>query len=182
MKLNLGCGTALGAREEGWINADVRSLPGVDLVCDARALPLEKDSVELILAQDLIEHIPMLDVLSTLKEWHRVLMPGGELQIRTPDFYKLARAAITRRLPPNEFFHLFFGDQSPEAGGYEAGGHKSGFSKEQWKQTLAEVGFDAIEVYDDEHEYNLYVKAKAKKEVADGKEDQEVQEQAVGVE
>ncbi len=171
MKLNLGCGND---HREGFVSADIRALPGVEIVCDARSLPLHDGSVEHLMANDLIEHIPMTEVGATLREWNRVLEPGGILELRTPSFYKIFRAALMRRLTPEKVFELIFGDQSPEWGGWEWGGHKSGKSAEQWHHDLAASGFDHIEIMEDEHEYNFHIQAVKSAKEADSGQDQEV--------
>ena len=157
MRLNLGSGTDV---REGFTNVDIRQLDGIDVVADARKLPFGDNEAELILGQDLIEHVPYLEVEDTLKEWFRVLSPNGVIELRTPDFSKIMRAFISRRLPEDEGFRLFFGDQSPEAGGYEAGGHKSGKSMLQWLETMKRLGFDNVTVEPDDFEYNIWIRAR----------------------
>ncbi|OVE82309.1 hypothetical protein BVY04_01315 [bacterium M21] len=81
-KLNLGCGTDIRA---GWVNLDKASIDGVDVVhdLDSGKLPFSDESFDLILCNDVIEHIDYFPVLS---ECHRVLSSGGRLVIEVPHF------------------------------------------------------------------------------------------------
>lgn len=82
-KLNLGCGTDI---KKGWINLDSAPIEGVDIVHDINVLPLPfpDNSLDEILCQDIIEHIP--EYVPLLKELHRILAPEGLLRIRVPHF------------------------------------------------------------------------------------------------
>lgn len=85
IKLNLGCQIHY---IEGWVNQDiVGDDPNmkVDLVCDANKLPYENDTVDFIYAGHLVEHYYPDTLGDAIKEWHRVLKPGGTLVIVTPD-------------------------------------------------------------------------------------------------
>ncbi|MFA5793686.1 MAG: methyltransferase domain-containing protein [Candidatus Brocadiia bacterium] len=81
MKLDIGCGNK---KRDGYTGVDVAKLPGVDIVCDIRqGLPSIKDnSVEEIYCAHVLEHIT--DLEAVMKEFHRVLSPGGQLIIRVP--------------------------------------------------------------------------------------------------
>ncbi len=81
-KLNLGCGTNI---QKGWVNLDISSLPGVDVVHDVEKLPLPFSENEFseILCQDILEHVEYIPIL---KELHRITAPGGEVSIRVPHF------------------------------------------------------------------------------------------------
>jgi SAM-dependent methyltransferase len=81
-KLNLGCGNDI---REGWINLDNIKLPGVDIVCDIEkeALPFADGTLDEIYAEGILEHV---DLVPVLKELHRVLKPGGSLEIKVPHF------------------------------------------------------------------------------------------------
>jgi SAM-dependent methyltransferase len=78
MKLNLGCSDSLVA---GFTNVDVA--PPYDQCADLRQpWPWRTSSVDNIRAHDIIEHLP--DKIHTMNEAHRVLVPGGVLDIVVP--------------------------------------------------------------------------------------------------
>jgi SAM-dependent methyltransferase len=81
-KINLGCGFDI---HPGWINLDCAALPGVDVVHDLENLPLPfaDDSVDYVLAKDVLEHV---DYISLLRDLHRILRQGGTLEIQVPHF------------------------------------------------------------------------------------------------
>ncbi len=47
------------------------------------------NSADMIYASHVIEHLPRSQVISTFKEWHRVLKPGGFLRFGVPHFDRL---------------------------------------------------------------------------------------------
>lgn len=78
MKLNLGCSDRLLT---GWINVDI--VPPCDQVVDlAGPWPWADSSVDEILAEDVIEHLP--NKRKTMNELWRVLKPGGVARIQVP--------------------------------------------------------------------------------------------------
>jgi SAM-dependent methyltransferase len=80
IKLNLGCGPHI---LDGYVNADIVPLPGVDIVTDLdQAWPWEDESAEYILASHLFEHVN--DSILFMREAHRVLAEDGILDIRVP--------------------------------------------------------------------------------------------------
>jgi SAM-dependent methyltransferase len=82
-KLNLGCGSWL---LPGYINCDLYN-PDADIKCDARELPFDTDSIDEIYTSHLVEHFDHLEAWTVLREWIRVLKPGGTLILETPDLY-----------------------------------------------------------------------------------------------
>lgn len=89
--VNLGCGTHI---IPGWINVD--NSIGFDSkdfkAGDARAIPLESNSVNYLLCDNVLEHIPMSDVPVVLFEIRRVLKVGGRAIIIVPDFKNAAES------------------------------------------------------------------------------------------
>ena len=77
----MGCGTAT---LPDWVNIDIESLPGVDLVLDVReGLPF--DEVDLIFAEHFIEHLDYHSGQSFLRDCRRVLSDSGVLRLSTPN-------------------------------------------------------------------------------------------------
>jgi predicted SAM-dependent methyltransferase len=81
--LDLGCGPS---KKEGYIGIDKLMLPGVDYLAD-----LEKDlsflpdnSVDEIYSSNFLEHID--DLEQFMKECHRIIKPGGIMNIFVPHF------------------------------------------------------------------------------------------------
>lgn len=113
IRLNLGgCGEGfLDGRIEGFLTVDLRSGPGTDIVCDCSDLSrFESGSVEMVYASNILEHWPMAKTVDVLKEWNRVLKPGGMLYISVPDFHAAVELYHKIGLVPWLRYHLW-GDQ-----------------------------------------------------------------------
>jgi SAM-dependent methyltransferase len=83
--INIGCGVV--RRFEPvvtcrYLATDIRPLNNVDFSADAAALPVAADSVDLVLALELLEHVPQ--PLAVLRDIHRVIKPGGTVVISVP--------------------------------------------------------------------------------------------------
>jgi len=79
-KLNLGCGQEY---MPGYVNIDLNKKVKADRYLDVtKKLPFAANSVEEIRAHHLIEDFDNLE--NVLKEWHRVLKPGGVLRVWVP--------------------------------------------------------------------------------------------------
>lgn len=58
-------------------------------------------------ASHVLEHFDYQEeLLLTLKEWHRVLEPGGTLHVAVPDMEQLCSLFIEPSLTPDERFHV----------------------------------------------------------------------------
>ena len=87
MKLNIGGQQGLVDREipKGWTCVDL--LPGADITCDIQntVLPIEDNSVEAIYCSHVLEHLWPWNHIFTVREFLRVLKPGGQLRVVVPD-------------------------------------------------------------------------------------------------
>ena len=85
-RLNLGCGDKI---LDGYVNVDVvasRAGKSPDVLCDLRDLtPFEDDFADEVLAVHVVEHFWRWEVLAVLKEWVRVLRPGGRMVLECPN-------------------------------------------------------------------------------------------------
>ena len=66
-------------------------------VFDAAAIPFQDDHFDALFAGEVIEHVA--DVPATLREWHRVLKPGGVAIITTPNKDRLVARANGMECP-----------------------------------------------------------------------------------
>lgn len=89
-KLNIGCGHVALPTEEGWINLDANEWPHAQIQATVPPIPLEDEYLDHILASHFIEHVE--DTITLMNECHRVLKPGGTMQIYVP--YALSHAAF----------------------------------------------------------------------------------------
>ena len=82
-------------RQEGFETLDVVGGRHVDYVADASGpLPFEDNMFDLIYANHVLEHIPWYYTEEVLREWVRVLKPGGCLEVWVPDAYKVCKLVI----------------------------------------------------------------------------------------
>jgi SAM-dependent methyltransferase len=85
-----------------------------------------------------LEHVGHSQSLSTLREMHRILRPGGVLRISVPDFDLLVEAyqASGRQIPAIE--RALMGGQD-----YQFNFHYSAFNAERLRTLLLKGGFRA---------------------------------------
>lgn len=65
-----------------WLVLDIMPSDGVDVVGDGEELPLVSGSIDLIIAQALLEHVP--DPMRIIAEAWRVLRPAGLIYVNVP--------------------------------------------------------------------------------------------------
>ncbi len=86
IRLNLGCGDKI---LNGYTNVDVvqeRSGRQPDVICDIRKLSVFEDNYcDEILAVHVVEHFWRWEVEDVIKEWCRVLKPGGKMILECPN-------------------------------------------------------------------------------------------------
>lgn len=82
-KLHLGCGDKF---IPGFIHVDIIDSEHIDHSCPVDRLEFPDASAELIYASHVLEHFGRYEVDAVLKEWFRVLAPGGILRLSVPDF------------------------------------------------------------------------------------------------
>jgi predicted SAM-dependent methyltransferase len=86
-------------RAEGWEVLNAVPGPCVDHVGNANDLSrFENETFEEIYASHVVEHLDYTGELQrTLREWHRVLRPGGRLSISVPDLDVLAGLLLDKK-------------------------------------------------------------------------------------
>jgi SAM-dependent methyltransferase len=118
LRLNLGCGDKI---LPGYVNVDVaesRAGKQPDVLCDLHRLtPFADASADEILSVHVVEHFWRWEVLDVLREWVRVLRPGGRMILECPNLISACEAFLAdpERMsgPGNEgqrTMWVFYGD------------------------------------------------------------------------
>jgi SAM-dependent methyltransferase len=118
VRLNLGCGDKI---LPGYVNVDVveaRAGKTPDVLCDLRELtPFSADYADEILSVHVVEHFWRWEVEAVLKEWLRVLKPGGKLILECPNLQAACEEFLEdpdRRSAPGQegqtTMWVFYGD------------------------------------------------------------------------
>jgi len=130
----------------GFVNVDIRKLSSVDLVADARLLPIRTGTIDEIFSCATVEHFNLNDARRVLAEMHRVLRPGGKLVIGIPDLEAICRAYANGDMDFHLVNQYLYGAQSNP---YDL--HRSAFNFAKLKEFLEAVGFVNIQ----RHAYDL---------------------------
>jgi predicted SAM-dependent methyltransferase len=91
-KLNIGCGSR---RLEGYTGVDAIKRPAADIIAPADKIPLKPGTIDEILAIHLVEHVHPWQTPLLLREWARLLKPGGRLVLEMPDLIKCCQNVVS---------------------------------------------------------------------------------------
>ena len=165
MKLNLGCGTK---KIEGWINVDCLAQFNPDLVHDiSYPLPYNDESIDEILAEDILEHFDKYQRFIIFYDWARILKVGGIITISVPNMHKILSRYFYFRLKFNfdSFFNRVYGENLWESKRYigHFGIHKWGYTEKTLKEFIKNFGLEVIKVK--KQESNLTVVASKRKHI-----------------
>ncbi|MFM8558407.1 MAG: class I SAM-dependent methyltransferase [bacterium] len=150
LRVHLGCGNK---RHEGYVNIDLVPTPATDMVSDVTRLEGFGDATaDEIRLEAVYEHLFRHERRSAIREWFRVLKPGGVLQLYwIPDFDAVATAYVNRApglLGPvfdlDEVYRFTHGD--PVAWNAPEQLHKDVFSAASVEAELREAGYEIVSV------------------------------------
>lgn len=92
MKLHLGCGKRY---LRGYTHVDIDEFDHIDINTSIDDLNMfDSNSVDEIYTSHALEYFDVNEILDVLKEWKRVLKPGGDLRIAVPDFENLNKVYL----------------------------------------------------------------------------------------
>lgn len=158
------CGGRNPYKPGEFLNVDIVALPKVDLVFDIRQkFPIPDDVIEEVFSAATLEHFRKDDNLHILKEFHRVLQPGGLLSICTPDIEAIAKGILAGEDLDYINQHLFGKYKSDQTEDFDL--HRWMFPASNLIETLIALGFtDAQQVPNDtglhDPKYNFLITAK----------------------
>jgi len=142
MKLHLGCGPRY---IPGFIHVDLQAAPHVAIVGPVERLAIGDSCASLIYASHVLEHFGRYAFKAVLREWFRVLAPGGTLRLSVPDFAACAaiyyESGLTDGL--SGLVGLVVGGQRNE---YDH--HKMIFDEALLRRELLDAGFHNIRRWD----------------------------------
>lgn len=109
--VNLGCGNNTSTE---FINVDAVPFKHTHILGDIARLPMFPDnSIDLLYASHVIEHLPRKELLPVLKEWFRVLKPGGVLRFGVPNFDALIEMYEASGRDVNSIVNQTLGQDEP---------------------------------------------------------------------
>ena len=138
LKLNLGSGQR--KFDPPWINVDCQARWSPDLLCDITKLPYEDGTVDTICAHHVLEHLGLDDGAIALREWLRVLKPGGSLLVFVPDMAALAKKWLAGEIDDYIYAVNLYGAYM----GDPADRHKWGWCYRSLREMLIDAGFRKV--------------------------------------
>jgi predicted SAM-dependent methyltransferase len=145
LRLNLGCGHK---PTDGFLNVDLRPLPGVDLVANIERLPLRAGCAQEILAAHVLEHFPKERIIRRiLPHWRSVLQEGGTISVVVPNAIATIGLYSTGARSWKQVERVLMGAQD-----YSLDVHYSVFTPESLVEILIQSGFARAEVVSDARE------------------------------
>lgn len=94
-----------GHRIEGFETLNIVGSSHVDYIWSAeRKLPFKTGTFSIVYASHILEHIPWYLAQKTIKEWGRIVTPGGKIEIWLPDGVKICKAFVDAELNDSKDF------------------------------------------------------------------------------
>lgn len=151
MIIDLGSGP--WPKPEADVHVDFNDFPHVEVRHNLLNVPYPFDSgcADLIYLHDVVEHISVFKIADVLKECHRILRPGGSLDITCPDVMWIAHRLVQgdwkekakgdwlNKFPSdfcNAMSYLFGGFYSRKECDQQGMGHVAGYNAAHLIETL----------------------------------------------
>ena len=133
LRVNIGAGHV---PMDGYVNVDMRELPGIDVVATVDDLPFEPGTVDEIFSSHTLEHFPQeLLRRQLLPYWASLLKPGGTSCTIAPDLEAMTADFANGETPFEDLREVVYGGQE-----YEGDAHFTGFTPESFANLLRRGG------------------------------------------
>ena len=142
MKLHLGCGEI---HLDGFVNIDIRYMPGVDKVEDIRFLrSFKHETIDLIYACAVLEHLGRWEYVHAMKRWYDLLKVGGVLRVSVPGWEEIV-AYYNKHHDLRILMGMLFGGQDEP---FKTNEHHHIWDFKVMDEDLRSVGFKNVYRYD----------------------------------
>ena len=148
MLLNLGCGNN---KLDGYVNIDLHDKEA-DIQADITDLPIKSNSVEGIVAYQVIEHVPYWRAIEVFEEMYRVMKPGATAVIECPDMLYIAQQIVDREDVADKWVYNIWGEyyrpwdknRHRDWEHNAASLHINGFTEKKIRRLAEQAGFTQI--------------------------------------
>lgn len=140
-RLDIGAGTNPYKPEDPeWEHLDARQLPHIEYICNVRGpLPFADNSWDELRAYSILEHVEYRIVPHVLRDWFRILRPGGLITIVVPYIDGILKGRAAKATDDKDFMGYLGGEQD-----YPENYHISHFDRELLEKRLLEAGFQDL--------------------------------------
>jgi predicted SAM-dependent methyltransferase/glycosyltransferase involved in cell wall biosynthesis len=136
-KLEIGAGSK---PRPGYLHHDIRPLEDIEIICDAKKFPDHLyETFDEVYSSNVLEHFNRFEVNKVLKEWTKLVRPGGLIEIIVPDLREISRQFTEGYIDFDFFNYLNFGGND-----YEYNVHKFGFDVDVLEKMLKALHFEVI--------------------------------------
>jgi SAM-dependent methyltransferase len=176
--LHVGCGAPREGnlhdrfRNPQWrelrLDIDPRVRPDIVAdIADMRGVPSE--SVDALWSSHNVEHVFAHQVPSVFAEFFRVLRPGGDALITTPDLQRAAERIATGRLEDALYdsdaglitpLDMVYGHGREISRGWEQMAHRTGYTAQTLRRRLSDAGFVDVQVRRERADLALWAEAR----------------------
>lgn len=140
VKLHLGCGSK---HIDGYVNIDIRYLPGVDEINNVKFLRNYKNnSVDEIYCCHTLEHFTRWEYKQVLQRWFDILKPGGIVRLSVPNFKSICEY-YNKTNDLKSLMGLLYGGQD-----YDENFHYVTFDFDSLNYDFNEIGFTETGLWD----------------------------------
>ncbi len=143
-QLHVGCGSNY---RSGWVNVDVNPAHDPDIQASAEDLSmLENNSCSVIESSQLLQLLNPVEARAVLREWRRLLAPGGELALELPNLARCLESIGSNEGEWDAGLVALFGHPNNVDGSGQTTPARWAWTPESLMCELSTVGFEEIQL------------------------------------
>lgn len=150
-RYNIGAGRE---KLSGWISVDADERTGADVISTLPPVPDEFAGADAFRLIHVLEHFHKWEAEEMLRDFHRLLKPGGRLILELPNLQSAidALSGKSGKSPERWGFWVLWGDPSHRNPLF---GHKWGWTPATLRSALIDAGFQGENVRDERPRYHV---------------------------